>query len=216
MTALTHTPGTHRRLVTLLLNIAHGVDHMFLLIFATAVTTIALEFGLERWEDLMPYSALAFLLFGTALGTPVSIIAATTGAALAFALSRWWAHDAVLETFGHHPRLIVLRAWVGARGFESVLLARVAPGMPYNLVNYAAGLTPVAFWTFVAATGIGVAPRAFAYTALGGSIGRLGSPAAIVAICLLVAEGALGVWLLRRAGARPSSAYTERSSSPSA
>jgi uncharacterized membrane protein YdjX (TVP38/TMEM64 family) len=156
------------------------------------------------------------LLFGTALGTPVSIIAATTGAALAFALSRWWAHDAVLETFGHHPRLIVLRAWVGARGFESVLLARVAPGMPYNLVNYAAGLTPVAFWTFVAATGIGVAPRAFAYTALGGSIGRLGSPAAIVAICLLVAEGALGVWLLRRAGARPSSAYTERSSSPSA
>src|ERR1700761_7460212 len=46
------------------------------------------------------------LLFGTALGTPVSIIAATTGAALAFALGRWWAHDAVLETFGHHPRLI--------------------------------------------------------------------------------------------------------------
>jgi uncharacterized membrane protein YdjX (TVP38/TMEM64 family) len=122
----------------------------------------------------------------------------------------------VLETFGHHRRLIVLRAWVGARGFESVLLARVAPGMPYNLVNYAASLTPVAFWTFVLATAIGVAPRAFAYTALGGSIGRLGSPAAIVAICLLVAEGALGVWLLRRAGARPSSAYTERSSSPSA
>jgi MFS family permease len=37
---------------------------MFLLIFATAVTTIALEFGLTRWEDLMPYSAVAFLLFG--------------------------------------------------------------------------------------------------------------------------------------------------------
>jgi len=96
-----------------------------------------------------------------------------------------------------------------------VLLARVAPGMPYNLVNYAAGLTPVAFGTFVFATAIGVAPRAFAYTALGGSIGNLGSPAAIVAICLLVAEGAVGVWLLRRAGAR-SSSYTERSSSPSA
>jgi uncharacterized membrane protein YdjX (TVP38/TMEM64 family) len=157
------------------------------------------------------------LLFGTALGTPVSIIAATTGAALAFALGRWWAHDAVMETFGHHQRLIGLRAWVGAHGFESVLLARVAPGMPYNLVNYAAGLTPVAFGTFVLATAIGVAPRAFAYTALGGSIGKLGSPAAIVAICLLVVEGAVGVWLLRRASARTtSSAYTEPSSSPSA
>jgi MFS family permease len=37
---------------------------MFLLIFATAVTTIALEFGLDRWEDLMPYSAAAFFFFG--------------------------------------------------------------------------------------------------------------------------------------------------------
>lgn len=48
----------------LLLNVAHAIDHMFLLIFATAVTTIALDFGLTRWEDLMPYSAAAFLLFG--------------------------------------------------------------------------------------------------------------------------------------------------------
>ena len=54
----------HNRSTTLLLNVGHAIDHMFLLIFATAVTTIALEFGLTRWEDLMPYSAVAFLLFG--------------------------------------------------------------------------------------------------------------------------------------------------------
>ncbi|APV52530.1 MFS transporter [Betaproteobacteria bacterium GR16-43] len=47
-----------------LLNVGHAIDHMFLLIFATAVTTIAAEFGLTRWEDLMPYSAAAFLFFG--------------------------------------------------------------------------------------------------------------------------------------------------------
>jgi len=52
------------RPVALLLNIAHGVDHMFLLIFATAVGTIAAEFGIARWEDLMPYSVGAFFLFG--------------------------------------------------------------------------------------------------------------------------------------------------------
>jgi len=50
--------------VSLLLNIAHGIDHMFLLIFATAVATIALEFGYANWEDLMPYSVGAFALFG--------------------------------------------------------------------------------------------------------------------------------------------------------
>ncbi|MDB5854417.1 MAG: transporter [Herminiimonas sp.] len=52
------------RPTSLLLNIGHAVDHMFLLIFAAAATSIAAEFGLARWEDLMPYSAIAFLLFG--------------------------------------------------------------------------------------------------------------------------------------------------------
>ena len=55
--------GEHRP-TALLLNVGHAIDHMFLLIFATAVASIAREFGFERWEDLMPYSAGAFLLFG--------------------------------------------------------------------------------------------------------------------------------------------------------
>lgn len=54
----------HRPAVTLLLNVAHAIDHLFLLIFATAVAAIAADFGLARWEDLMPYGAGAFLLFG--------------------------------------------------------------------------------------------------------------------------------------------------------
>jgi MFS family permease len=53
-----------QRSVSLLLNIAHAIDHLFLLIFATAVAAIARDFGLARWEDLMPFGAGAFLLFG--------------------------------------------------------------------------------------------------------------------------------------------------------
>jgi len=49
---------------TLLLNVAHAVDHMFLLIFAAAVAGIAADFGMARWEDLMPYGTGAFLLYG--------------------------------------------------------------------------------------------------------------------------------------------------------
>jgi len=52
------------RTVRLLLNVAHAIDHLFLLIFATAVAAIAKDFGLARWEDLMPYGTGAFLLFG--------------------------------------------------------------------------------------------------------------------------------------------------------
>jgi MFS family permease len=47
-----------------LLNVAHAIDHWVLLIFATAVSSIALEFGFSRWEDLMPYATGAFFAFG--------------------------------------------------------------------------------------------------------------------------------------------------------
>jgi MFS family permease len=57
-------PVMQNRPAALLLNAAHAIDHMFLLIFATAVTSIAVDFGLSRWEDLMPFGAAAFLLFG--------------------------------------------------------------------------------------------------------------------------------------------------------
>ena len=141
-------------------------------------------------------AAASGLLFGTALGTPVSIVSATLGAVLAFSLSRWWAHDAVEELAG--PRLRALRAWIGRRGFVSVLYARIAPGVPYSLVNYAAGLTPVTLGAFTAATALGCAPRAFAYTALGGSLDDLTSPEAVVAVVVLVLMAVAGLLLARR------------------
>jgi MFS family permease len=52
------------RATALLLNVAHALDHMFLLIFATAVGAIAADFGITRWEDLMPYGVGAFVMFG--------------------------------------------------------------------------------------------------------------------------------------------------------
>ncbi len=54
----------HPRAVVLMLNLAHALDHLFLLVFATAVSAIAVEFGFARWEDLMPFGAGAFVMFG--------------------------------------------------------------------------------------------------------------------------------------------------------
>jgi uncharacterized membrane protein YdjX (TVP38/TMEM64 family) len=136
------------------------------------------------------------LLFGTWLGTPIAIVSATLGATLAFSISRWLAHDAVEQLQGR--RLAALRGWIGRRGFLSILYARIVPGVPYSLVNYAAGLSPVALRAFVGATALGCAPRAFAYTALGGSLDDLGSPEAIAAIVVLVVMAIVGLWLARR------------------
>ncbi len=52
------------RVTSLLLNLAHAIDHLMLLVFATAVSAIARDFGVGRWEDLMPYTTGAFLMFG--------------------------------------------------------------------------------------------------------------------------------------------------------
>ena len=57
-------PDDHPRVVRGLLNIAHALDHLFLLIFAAAVSTIATDMGLAQWQDLMPYGAGAFFMFG--------------------------------------------------------------------------------------------------------------------------------------------------------
>ena len=155
----------------------------------------------------------AGLLFGTAGGSVVAIIAATIGATLAFALGRWWAHDAVEELA--KGRIRRLREWIGANGFWAVFYARLAPAMPYNLVNYAAALSRVRLSAFVLATFIGCAPRSFAYAALGGNLDNLGSPEVIAALIVLVVMAIVGVIAIRRSGpGRATSSPAGRSAGP--
>jgi uncharacterized membrane protein YdjX (TVP38/TMEM64 family) len=153
------------------------------------------------------------LLFGTALGFPLSLTAAVLGASLAFLIARSAGRDAVERRGGTRVRR--LREAIGRRGFLAVLYARIVPGVPYSLVNYAAGLAPIRLATFAAATALGAAPRAFAYTALGGSLDDLGSPEAIVAVAVLVvmAVGGLVALRLTRSG---SGAGTSSPASPTA
>lgn len=176
-----------------------GSTAPLLFVAASSLLTVALFPG-----PLL--AGAAGLLFGTAAGTALAIVSATLGAVLAFSLGRWWARGAVEQLA--RGRLARLRAWIGERGFLAVLYARLAPGMPYNLVNYAAGVSPVTLGAFALATLIGCSPRAFAYAALGGNLDDLGSPEAIVAIVLLVVMAIGGMVL----GARRSGSGTVRSS----
>jgi uncharacterized membrane protein YdjX (TVP38/TMEM64 family) len=167
----------------------HGVLGPLLFIVVSSVLTVAFFPG--------PILAGASgLVFGTALGFPVSLASAVLGASLAFAVSRWWAHDAVVAVAG--PRVTAFQEFVGRRGFLAVLYARLAPGVPYNAVNYAAGLTPVRLPVFAAATAIGAAPRAFAYTALGGQVGDFGSWQTVVALVVLVGMALVGLVVAAR------------------
>jgi uncharacterized membrane protein YdjX (TVP38/TMEM64 family) len=138
------------------------------------------------------------LLFGTAAGFPLSLSAAVLGASAAFLIARGAGRAPAERLAGR--RVGAVRALVARRGFLSVLYARILPGVPFNLVNYAAGLTDIRLRVFAGATALGAAPRAFAYTALGGSLDDLGSPAAIAAIVVLVVMAVGGLVALRRSG----------------
>ncbi|HET6449392.1 MAG TPA: TVP38/TMEM64 family protein [Conexibacter sp.] len=154
------------------------------------------------------------LLFGTAVGTPTAIVAATVGASAAFCVSRRFGARAVDELSGHRVR--VVQDWIAQRGFLAVLYARILPAMPFNLVNYAAGLTRVRLAVFALATAIGCAPRAFAWVALGGNLSNLGSPAAIAAFAVLIVMGVGGLVVAARdvAVRRQLSSSGDRNRSP--
>ena len=138
----------------------------------------------------------AGLLFGTVVGTPLAIVAATATACFQMAIGRNLAGAEVGRLLPERVRRI--DEFLERRGFWAVLYIRLAPGIPYAVVNYGAGLTRLRFRDMAAGTAIGAAPRTFAYVALGGSIGDIGSPESIAAIALLVLIALAGAFLARR------------------
>ena len=138
----------------------------------------------------------AGLLFGTAAGTPVALSFVVLGAVMQMAISRHLAGDAAAELLPE--RVKRFDRFIEQRGFWAVFYMRLAPGIPYNLVNYGAGLTSLRFGAMAAGTAVGGLPRTFAWVALGGNLDDLGSTEAQAAIALLVAMAVFGALLARR------------------
>lgn len=147
----------------------------------------------------VPFPALAGaagLLFGTALGTALSIPTVAIAAVVQLLVGRYAAG-------GRAGALIPPRArrfddFLERRGFFAVLYLRLVPGLPFIVLNYAAGLTRLRAWHMGVGTGLAKAPRVWAYAALGGSLGDLGAPEARIAVGLLVLMAVLGAVLARR------------------
>lgn len=146
-------------------------------------------------------SGLAGLFFGPAIGFPVALAAATSGAGITFLLSRWLGGSAIDELQGQ--RLAAMRAWITERGLPAVVMARIAP-IPTSVVNYGSGLTALPFRAFVVGSLLGFMPRVLAYVAVGGSLDDPASPAMIGALLLLavvIIGGAIYIRRNRRARA---------------
>jgi uncharacterized membrane protein YdjX (TVP38/TMEM64 family) len=104
-------------------------------------------------------------LFGPLWGTLWNLTGATFGAALAFLVARYLGADWVARRAG--PRLQRLNDGVATEGWRFVAFVRLVPLFPFNLLNYALGLTRISFLTYLLATWVFMLPGAFAYTWLG-------------------------------------------------
>ena len=104
-------------------------------------------------------------LFGPIMGTFYNLTAATIGAIISFITARYLAHDWVEKKTG--GRLKSLKQGVEGEGWRFVAFVRLVPLFPFNLLNYALGLTKIKFSHYSIATYICMLPGAIAYTYIG-------------------------------------------------
>lgn len=151
-----------------LLNQADGVMHLsrwgnWAAVIYTLVFALMTVLGL-------PGNGLAIAagaVFGLLWGTLWSVVGATLGAVGAFWLARTLLHSWADRRFGRHSLLVKLNHAVLRHPLQFVLFTRCAPIVPFNLVNFLFGLTPIDLKTYTVGTVIGIIPGTFAYVWLG-------------------------------------------------
>ena len=148
------------------------------------------------WVPGPVLAGVAGVLFGTALGVPVSLAAASLAAVLQLEIARHVAGRPVRAWLV--PRVRRLDGLLESRGAVAVALLRIVPGVPYVATNYSAGLTRLRARDMALGTAVGAAPKTYAYVALGGTLGDLRRPEAQIALAVLVVLAIAGAWLARR------------------
>lgn len=125
-----------------------------------------------------PLTLLAGFVFGQTLGGFVWTLAclslgSTAGSTAAFLAGRTLARDSIRARVTQSPRFQQLDSGVARSGFSVVLLARLSPILPFNLLNYAFGLTGVPLRTYALASWLGMLPGTVLFLYLGASLGNL-------------------------------------------
>ena len=126
---------------------------------------------------LIPGSVLTLgggVLFGLGWGSLYVFVAATLGATLAFWIGRNFARNWVAEKISRFPKFGAIDTAVAKEGFKIVLLTRLSPIFPFNLLNYAFGITQVSLKDYVLGS-VGMIPGTVLYVYIGSLIGNLAS-----------------------------------------
>lgn len=109
-------------------------------------------------------------LFGLLQGTLVVFVAATLGASAAFLIARYVARHRIETWIAGDSRFAAIDRAIAKQGLKIVFLLRLSPVFPFNLLNYALGLTQVRFRDYFLAS-LGMLPGTFLYVYYGQLIG---------------------------------------------
>lgn len=112
-------------------------------------------------------------IFGLVQGFLLVSIGSTVGAAVAFWLGRTVARESIKARVMADPRFSAIDSAVAKEGWKIVGLSRLSPVFPFNLLNYALGLTSVPFGHYVLASWIGMMPGTLLYVYVGSLAGGL-------------------------------------------
>ncbi|MFT4604400.1 MAG: putative membrane protein YdjX (TVP38/TMEM64 family) [Rhodothermales bacterium] len=102
-------------------------------------------------------------VIGVLIVSPVSVVAATA----AFLMGRFVARDWIAGKVKDTPRFAAIDSAVANDGFRVVVLLRLSPLFPFNLLNYALGLSPVRLRDYVLGSFLGMLPGTFLYVYVG-------------------------------------------------
>jgi uncharacterized membrane protein YdjX (TVP38/TMEM64 family) len=117
----------------------------------------------------------AGVVYGLTKGSILVSISATLGATAAFLVGRYLAREWVAARIEGNPRFRAIDEAVAREGWKIVLLTRLSPAFPFNLLNYAFGLTRVSLRHYALASWIGMMPGTLMYVYLGSLAGDLAS-----------------------------------------
>ncbi|XP_060217699.1 uncharacterized protein LOC132644998 [Lycium barbarum] len=106
-------------------------------------------------------------LFGLPVGFVADSIGATIGAAAAFLLGRTIGRSFVISKLKDYPQFRAVAIAIRKSGFKIVLLLRLVPLLPFNMLNYLLSVTPVSIWEYMLASWLGMMPITFALVYVG-------------------------------------------------
>lgn len=109
-------------------------------------------------------------VFGVARGILYASLGVTLGAAAAFLLARHALRPWVQGALATHPLFCRIEDGVRRDGWRMVLITRLVPVFPFNVQNFAYGLTGIRFTTYVVTSWIGMLPAVAAYVCAAGSL----------------------------------------------